>query len=177
MGTSPKPTFKDLKGHVANAIKESCYRTDARLYNIANQVHLIHTFSVEPGVELVEGLTKIIDKTIKESLALDCDLSVIVKGILLGAFRANPSIPQEAHKSIRLLVHEIIQPIFKYKGDIHQMIEGIWAAIIIIADEFKLNKIEALNIVREDILSSANALNSKFADDIKEALPNSDDPS
>ena len=177
MELAPKITFKNLKPQIANAIKESCYRTDVRLYNIANEVHKIATFSVEPGVEIAQGLSKIIDQTVKESVALDCDLSVIVKGILLGAFRASPFMLQEAHKTFRILINEVVQSIFKYKGDVKQVIEGVLAGVLIIAQEFKLNENEALIIAREDILSSAKALNSKFADDIKEALPSLDGPS
>ena len=107
-----KTNFKDLKSQISNAIKESCYVTDARLFNIANQVHDIQTSNVEPGVDNALGLSKIIDKTIKESLALDCDLSVIVKGILLGAFRAGPSMPSEARNTICILIAQIFQAIF-----------------------------------------------------------------
>ncbi len=83
------------------------------------------TMGTEPGVDTTEGLSKIIDKIIKDSVGLGCDLSVIVKGILLGAFRSRPFIAHEAHKTIHILVKEILQPIFKYKGDIKQGIEGV----------------------------------------------------
>jgi len=172
MEPSHKIVFKDLKPHIADAIKESCYKTDARLYNIANEVHHIGTFSVEPGVEIAEGLSKIIDKTIKDSLDLGCDLSVVVKGILLGAFRASPFLHQEAHKTIRILIKEILQPIAKYKGDVKPVIDGLLAAIVVIASEFKLNAQEALIIAEEDALSSAKEISSKLADDVKAALPN-----
>jgi hypothetical protein len=177
MKSSSKMTFKNLKPHIADAIKASCYRTDARLYKIANEVHHILTYTVEPGVEIVEGLSKIIDKTIKESVAIGCDLSVIVKGILLGTFRSSPFIPQEAHKTIRILITEILKSVFKYKGDVKQLIEGVLAAIVIISKEFKLNEQEALIIIREDMVASASTLDAKFADDIKEGLPKFDEPS
>jgi hypothetical protein len=170
-----KISLKNIKPHIADAIKESCYRIDARLYNIANNVHNILTTSVEPGVEIAKDLSKIIDKTIKESIDLGCDLSVIVKGILIGTFRASPFIHQEAHKTIRILIEEILQPVFKYKGDIKQMVEGVLAGIVVIAREFKLNTQEALVVAKEDILSSAKAKDPKFADDIKEILPSLDD--
>ena len=51
------------------------------------RVHAIQTHTIEPGTELAEGLSKIIDKTIKDGVGLSCDLSIIVKGILLGAFQ------------------------------------------------------------------------------------------
>jgi len=162
--------FKNLKPHIADAIKESCYRTDARFYNIANEVHNIVTFSLEPGVEIAEGLSKIIDKTIRESVALGCDLSIIVKGILIGTFRSTPSIAQEAHKTIRILITEILQSVFKYKGNLKETIDGILSAIIVAAHESKLNTQEAVVIVREDILSSAKEISPEFGDNVKEAL-------
>jgi len=163
--------FKDLKPRIADAIKESCYKTDARLYNIANEVHRIVTMSVEPGVEIAEGLTKIIDKTVKESISVGCDLSVIAKGILLGAFRASPFVAQEAHKTIRILIREVLQSVYKYKGDTKQAVEGLLAGIVIVAHEFKLNSHEALVVAQEDIFSCANQLSPQFAEQIKTFLP------
>lgn len=170
-----KMTFKNLKPAIADAIKESCYRTDARIYNIANEVHHIPTFSVQPGVEIADGLAKVIDKTVKDSVGIGCDMSVIVKGILLGAFRASPFIREEAHKTIRILIDEILQSIKKHNGDIKQAVEGILTAIVIIAREFKLNMQEALIITKEDILSSAQSKSPAFAEEVKAALPNLDE--
>ena len=172
MQSFEKMNFKNLKPNIADAIKESCYTTDARLYNIANEVNNIETFSVEPGVEIAKGLTSIIDKTIKGAIELDCDLSVIVKGILLGAFRASPFMREEAHKTIRLLIKEILQSVSKYNGNVKQTSEGIFTGIVVIAREFKLNAQEVLIIAKEDTLSCAQGINPKFADDIKAVLPN-----
>lgn len=172
-----KTTFKNLKPHIAEAIKESCYYSDVRLYNIANEVHNIETFSFADEGELALDLSKIIDKTIKDSVGLGCDLSIIAKGIFLGAFRASPFIHQEAPMTIRLLINEILKPVFKYKGDAAETIKGVLSAIIIVAKEFNFNAQEALNGAREDILSTAKTLSPAFADDIKKALSNSDDSS
>ena len=143
-----KTSYTNLKPQIADAIKESCYKTDARLYNVANEVHNIETFSVEPGVEVAEGLSKIIDKTIKESIDVGCDISVITKGILLGAFRAGPFMRDEAHKTIRILIEEIFKFTHKYNGDTKQAIEGLLAGIVILSKEYKLNVQEALKIER-----------------------------
>jgi hypothetical protein len=172
MSFSSKIIYKDLKPHISDAIKESCYKTEARIYNIANEVHHILTYSVQPGVEIADGLTKIIDQTIKESIGLGCDLSVIVKGILLGAFRASPFMREEAHKTIGILIKEILSPVFKYKGDVKKTVEGILTAIVIIAREFKLNIQEALVIAKEDIQSAAQSKSPEFADEVKAVLPN-----
>jgi hypothetical protein len=177
MDIPSKIKFKDLKAQVARAIKESCYRTDARLYNVANQVNSITTYALDAGNETVEGLTKIVDKTIKESVALDCDLSVIVKGILLGSFRSNPSIPEQSREIIHILIKEILQPVYKYKGDIKEAIEGILAATVILAGEYKFDQKKNLDIVRENISAVSKALDPVFADEINKFLPQSDDPS
>ena len=167
-----KRAFSNLKGNIADAIKESCYRIDARIYNIANDVHRIVTFSVEPGVEIVQDLTKIIDRTINDSIVIGCDLSVIVKGLMLGIFRASPFVRAEAHKTIRLLVVEILQPVLKYKGDLNEAIGGILTAIVIIAFEFKLNTQEALSVAKEDILLHAREQSPQSADLITEIITN-----
>ena len=174
MSGSVRKNFKDLKVHIAEAIKGSCYRTDARIYNIANDVPLITTFCVEKGVEAAEGLTKIIDKTIKESVILDCDLSVIVKGILIGTFRSTPFERDEAFLIIQVPIKEILQAVYKYKGNVKQVTEGIMAAIVVLSREFKLDVIKMLSSAKEDTLTFANTLNSEFADAIKEALPKTD---
>jgi len=167
--------FKDLKSQIANAIKESCYYTEVRLYNIAHGVHHIPTFSLVPGQELAQDLIKIIDVTIKDSVGVGCDLSIIVKGILLGAFRAFPFIRQEAQMTIRLLANEILKPVFKYKGDTKEAIEGLLSGTITITKEFKLNVLETIVVAREDILSSAQAISPQFADEIKEIFLNLND--
>jgi len=170
MPFSEQVKFNNLKPEISDAIKQSCTAFDARYYNIANQVHHIATFSPEPGVEMAKGLSKIIDQTIKDAVSLGCDLSVIGKGIMLGAFRSSPSIRQEAHKTVRLLIFEILESVLKYKGDVKEIIEGIMSAIIIMANEFKLNPAEAMVIAREDILSSTKSLDNKMVDEIKVIL-------
>ena len=117
-------TYKNLKPQIANAIKESCRTMDMRVNNIANEVQNIPTFSVEPGVEIAQSLNKIIDQTIHDAVGLGCDLSIIVKGIMLGSFRSSPFMRQEAHKTIRILIKETLHASFKYDGDIIQAIDG-----------------------------------------------------
>jgi len=168
-------TFSNLKPLIADAIKESCYRLDARLYNIANEVHQIETYSIKPGIDVGYGLSKIFDQTVKDSIGVGCDLSVIVKGLLLGAFRASPFVRQEAHKTICVLSDQILKVTFKYKGDVKPTIEGILSAVIILAKEFKLNSFEASIMAKENILSSAKAIDLKLANEIVKLLLHSDD--
>jgi len=164
--------FKGLKFHIAKAIKESCNRTEVRVYNIANEVPNIVTFSLESGIEMEQDLAKIIDKTIKSSIDVGCDLSVIAKGILLGSFRSRPFVRHEAPTTIRMLMDEIFRHSLRYKGDTKQVVEGILAAVVIIANEYKLNAKEAVVVARQDMVSSAKEIDSKFADEIQGLLTN-----
>ena len=167
--------LNNLKAHISEGIKESCYKSDARLYKIANEVQNIGTFSYTPGVDVLDGLIKIVDKTIKEAQGIGCDLSVIIKGILIGSFRSVPFSAASAYDTLRILIKEVIQPVYKHKVDVKQAVEGLLAGIIIIANEHGLNIKEALTFAQEDILISANAIDAKFADDIKGAFPNLDE--
>ena len=79
---------------------------------------------------------------------------------------------QEAHKTIRILIDETLRSTFKYSGNVPQAVEGILAAIVIIAREFKLNVMEALVIAREEIVASAQKSNPEYIDEIKKILSN-----
>ena len=179
-----KTSIKNLKAHIVDAIKESCYSTDLRLYNVANEVYQIVTSSYgladdmvdsytigssNPGV--VNDLLKIINQTIQNSIAVDCDLSVVVKGLFLGAFRARIFVKEGAHKDTRIMIRETLQTVFKYKGDKVQMVEGLLAAFYVIAKEFKLDTHDFLNLIKEDILSCAASIDPKFGEDIKGIIP------
>jgi len=182
-----KTSIRILKAHIVDAIKESCYTTDLRLYNIANEVFQIPTSSYgladdmvdsytigssNPGI--VNDLLKIISQTVQNAIAVDCDLSVIIKGLFLGAFRARVFVKEGAHKDTRIMIRETLQTVFKYKGDEKQMVEGLLAAFYTIAKEFKLETHEFLILIQEDILSIAESINPKFAEDIKGIFPNLD---
>lgn len=170
MESQKQITFSNLKPNISDAIKESCPTTDAVAYKIADKIAQIKTVTIEPGVEIAQGLSMIIDTVIRSSVCLGCDLSVIARGILIGAFRSR-SIQLEAHKTIRLLVQEIIQAVFYYKGDIKRAVDGLLAGSVVIAREHKLNEQESLIITAENILNFSKAANSQFAQDIKAAMP------
>lgn len=171
MKTQKRITFSDLKPHISRAIKESCLTADAVIYKIADETHHIQTVTVEPGVEIARGLSIVIDTTIQVAVHSGCDLSVISKGILIGAFRASRSVLLESHKTIRLLVNEILQSVFKYNGSIKQVIEGLLAAVVIIAKEQGLNVQEALKITAEDMLSAADKINPQFGQNTRINIP------
>ncbi len=164
-------TDGNLRPDITDAIGESGVTVDAVIYKIADEVQHIKTVTVEPGAEIARGLLTVIDGTIKDSVSSGCDLSVVTKGILIGAFSSSHSIQLEAHKTIRLLVQEILQPIFKYNGDSRQAVDGLLAAMVIIAKRRKFNIQEALIIIVDDILFSAEKIDPKFAEKVKICIP------
>jgi hypothetical protein len=166
-------TFNNLKPNISNAIKESCPTTDGVIYKIADGISQIRTVSIEPGVEIAQGLSMLIDTIIRSSVCLGCDIAIIVKGILVGSFRSR-NVELEAHKTIHLLIQEIMQAVFCYNADVKQMVNGILSGIVAVAQEHKLNAEEALLIAKENILVYANAENSKFAKAIKLAIVEGD---
>lgn len=163
MASQDPITFTDLKSNISDSIKETCQTSDALICKIADDVHQIHTVSVEPGVEIVQGLSTIIDATVKNAVKSGCDLTAVVQGILIGAFRSNRSIRLEAHKTIHLLIKEITRAVFKYDGDIRQLIDGLLASLVMVADEQKLNTQEILFVGFEDLISSSREINPQFA--------------
>ena len=164
-------TLKELMPYIPGDIKEPQETVDAVIYKITDVIHHMHTVTVEPGVEIARSLSIYIDTLINGSVRLGFDLSVIVIGILVGTFRSNRSIRQEAHKTIRLLVNEVLQSVFKYNGDAKKAVDGLLSAIVIIAKEQKLNTREALIVTVEDILSSAKKIDSEFAERIRISIP------
>ena len=172
MAFSSNIKYKDLKLHIAYSIKESCYKPDARIYNIANEVNHIETYTLEAGVEFPEGLSKIIEKTIKSSVEVDCDMAVVVKGLMIGAFRASPAGAQESKVLIETLIKELLTCVCKFKGDARKTVEGILAAMIIVAHEFKLNTQETMLLTREQLLTSSQRLDPDFCEQVKSVLPN-----
>jgi len=167
--------FNNLRPHISDAIKESCYRSDVRLYNIANEIQNIAIFSLQQGVENSQDLAIIIDKTIKDSVEVGCDLSVIVKGLLIGTFRSSASMRSEAPQVMKVLINTILQHVSKYKGDIKETVEGLVGGSVNVATQFKLNLPQMVVSTREDLLSSAGSISPKLADDVKELLSTIDD--
>lgn len=163
-------TFNNLKPSICEAIKESCLTEDLVVYKIADQILHIKTVGVEPGVEITRGLSLVIDTVIKSAVYSGCDLSVIIRGILIGSFRAR-SVVLEAHKTIRLLIQEIIQAVFNHKVDVKEALEGILTGIVAIAKEHELNIEEALAISVEEILLFSKTKDTKFAETIKATIP------
>jgi hypothetical protein len=142
--------FSNLKSNISVAIKETCTSEDEIINKIADKVVHISTVTVEPGVEITRNLSVIIDASIKDSIRLGCNLSVIAQGILIGAFRSR-SMQLEAHKTIRLLIQEIVGSVLNHDGDIKKAVVGLLDGIVVIAKEHNLNVDEAVIIVNESL--------------------------
>lgn len=150
MQSKEQMVFKNLKPNISVAIKESCTTEDEVVYKIADQVEHINTETVEPGLEIVMNLSTIIDKSIKDAIRLGCDLSIISQGILIGAFRSR-SIQLEAHKTIRMLVQEIVGAAFNHKGNLKRAVDGLLDGIVIVSKEHQLNVDTAVIVVNESL--------------------------
>jgi len=150
MQSQEQMVFSNLKPNISVAIKETCASEDEVIYKIADEVEHIHTVSVEPGVEIARNLSMIIDASIKDSIRLGCNLSAIAQGMLIGAFRSR-SMQLEAHKTIRLLVQEIVGSVLNHKGDIKRAVDGLLDGIVVISKEHKLNVDEAVIIINESL--------------------------
>jgi len=150
MQSQEKMVFNNLKPNISVAIKEICTAEDEVIFQIADEVEHFNTAAVEPGVEIARSLSMIIDASIKDSIRVGCNLSIISQGILIGAFRSR-SMQEEAHKTIRLLIQEIVRAVLKYKGDIKKAVDGLLDGIVIISKEHKLNVDEAVIIVNESL--------------------------
>jgi hypothetical protein len=161
MPSQEKILFSNLKPNISVAIKETCSANDEIIFQIANQVEHINTVTVEPGVEIAQNLSDIIDASIKDSIRVGCNLSIIAEGILIGAFRSR-SMQEEAHKTIRLLVQEIIGCVFKYKGNLKTAVDGLLEGIVIVSKEHKLNVDEAIIIVNESLSEILNKLGGAY---------------
>jgi hypothetical protein len=155
MQSKEQIVFSNLKPNISVAIKESCTTEDEIIYKIADQVEHINTETVEPGLEIVMNLSTIINTSIKDAIRLGCDLSIISQGIMIGAFRSRP-IQLEAHKTIRLLVQEIVGAVFIHKGNIKKAVDGLLDGIVIVSKEHKLNVDEAVIIVNESLSEILN---------------------
>jgi hypothetical protein len=155
MQTQGQILFSNLKPNISVAIKETCTSEDEIIYKIADEVEHINTVTVEPGVEIARNLSVIIDTSIKDSIRIGCNLSVIAQGILIGAFRSR-SVQLEAHKTIRLLIQEIVGAVLNHKGDIKKAVVGLLDGIVVIAKEHKLNVDEAVIIVNESLAELLN---------------------
>jgi hypothetical protein len=148
MQSQDQIVINNLKSNISIAIKETCTTEDEVIYKIADQVDHINTMTVEPGVEIAKSLSTIIDASIKDAIRLGCDLSFIAKGILIGSFRSR-SMQLEAHKTIRLLIQEIVGAVLKYKGNTKKTVDGLLDGIVVVSKEHELNVDEAVIIVNE----------------------------
>jgi len=170
MENSFQDTLNNLKAHLALGIKESCITTDLRIYNVANGIHDIIILNRLHGDAVRDALPKIFDKSIKESIDLGCDLSIIVKGLMLGAFRGSPFVRDDANKKLQTLIELNLRNVLLHKGEIKDAVQGILAATLIISNQFKLDAHQGLTKAKEVIIAFVQKEDPKILDKIKESL-------
>ncbi len=158
-----------MKTNVSNSMNE-CGLTQQIMDKFMEKVRQTPTRGSEPGVEITRNLSCIIERTIHESIYSDCDISLVAQDVMVNAFRCDHSILEEAHKTIHLLIKEILQPVFGYKGNIHRTIDGLLNGIKIIAQEQGLNREVAVGIAKEDILFWVEKIAPGYVHQIQERL-------
>jgi len=85
-----------LKENIITTVQESCETTTSTIFKVLDALRNIKPESIAPGVELVDSLKIIIKVTIENAVKHGCDVGVVIKGIIIGAFRSSDFQRQEA---------------------------------------------------------------------------------
>lgn len=164
-----KDKNQQLKDHVVQAIENLCSTETDIVYKVIEHVRQSKTVTIEPGVEMVDSLSKIIKELLSEAKKQGCDTRIIIKGIMIGAFRASRSVRSEAHKTIDHLVRHIVSNVIAIGIDpdaIKALIEGV----IVIAKEQKLNVQEAVSEAGTSIILTARSVNKDLENQARQLL-------
>jgi hypothetical protein len=146
-------SYDVLKGHIGDALKGCGANEEALSKKVVEFVHHLKPMPArEPGLCLVTSLEDIIKQIIIEAVNQKCDLIPIIKGIIIGTFRANRNVRDEAHKTIDRLVEFLILDAIDQKVQLEQAVEGLLKGFEEAAKEKDLNVGEALKEVEQDAL-------------------------
>jgi hypothetical protein len=159
-----------LKENIITAVQESCETTTSTIFKVLDAVRNIKYETTEPGVELVDSLKTIIKVSIENAVEHGCDIGVVIKGIIVGAFRSSDSVRQEAHKTIDHLVQLILKDSIQAGADPKASTEAIIKGILEIVREEKLNVGEALSEAGTSAVLATYTLNSRVESLVREAL-------
>ncbi len=160
---------EELKQHVMNAIEHLCSTETDIIHKILENVRQSKAASVEPGVEMVDSLAKIIRDLLVEAKNQGCDPSIIIKGIIIGAFRASDSVRMEAHKTIDHLVRQIVSEILSLTIDLDS-IKALIEGVIVIAKEQKLNVPEAVSEAGTSIILAVRSVKKDLENQTRQLL-------
>ena len=159
-----------LKENIINAVMASCDTADSTIAKVLEAVRYVKLETTEPGVELVDSLKPIISVSMENAVKHGCDISIIVKGILTGAFRSSDSVRQEAHKTIDHLVQLIVKDAINAGADSALLTEAIITGILKIAQEEKLNVDEALSEAGTSAVLATYGLKPEVEHSVRESL-------
>jgi cation transport ATPase len=114
----------------------------------------------------------IIKVSIENAVEHGCDVGVVIKGIILGAFRSSDTVRQEAHKTIDHLVQLILKDSVNAGADPEVAVQAIIKGVIEIAREERLNEEEALSEAGTSVVLAAYTLGSDVESKVREVLSN-----
>jgi hypothetical protein len=136
-----KTPVDKLKNNISEALHDHC--EEEVVEQIIQTLHQTPVVGNEPGVELIDSLAPMIEGVLQKGKELNCNLSGLIKAIIVGCFRSSPNIRSEAHKTIDHLVRHILESVFKLKLDATECARATIEGIILAAKEEKLNAEEA----------------------------------
>ena len=163
--------IKKLVKDVNKQVTQLCETENQIVMKIADYVHHTTLKSIEPGVEIVDSLEKIINETLDHALKQNCDFVIIIKGLILGAFRSSKSVSQEAHKTIDHIIDIIIKKSFKLNIDVGILVQGILEGVYQISKEHEFNLEVSLSETATDMVFSAKLISEEFGEQIIRAIP------
>jgi len=157
-----------LIDNITRAISGTCEES-AVIMKVIDYVNSTARESIEPGVEIVDSLSQIFRDTIAHALELNCDLTVIVKGLIIGTFRSSDDIKLEAHKTIEHMTRLVVEIIYELRGNTGAAIRGMLEGVAEGALEERLNLETALNEAARDAVGIAVKLSKEYGSAVRQA--------
>jgi hypothetical protein len=117
----------------------------------------------ELGVEIVQSLSEIIKSLIQGSVKHHDDIRLVSKGLMIGAFKSNKGVENEAHRTIALLVKLILSQVFFLRSDVVGAAKGIVEGIICVEQKGSLNLKIAASIAATDAVLIMEEIDAESA--------------
>ena len=159
-----------LKSNIAQAMQETCDTLDSVVEKVMGALDEAPSGAIEPGVAFVDSLDKIIRILLQGAVEHHCDIQVVVRGILVGAFRASDTVRQEAHKTLEHLVRLILTAAAALGADIKQVARALMEGVVQIAREEKLNAETALSEAGTSAVLTAASISAGVEREVRETL-------
>lgn len=162
-----------LKVNIINAVRESCETTKSTIFKVLDAVRNIKYDTIEPGVELVDSLKSMIRVSVQKSVEHGCDTGVVIRGLIIGAFRSRDTVRQEAHKTIDRLVQLIFKEAINAGADPKVTTEAIIKGIMEIARVNNLNLEESLSEAGTSAVLASYSMDHEIELKVRETLSKS----